>query len=305
MSGSLLVLDSLFDTLDIETAAAARLGWTIERWNKSPSSLGAAEAVVHVTTRVDDALQDRMTACRVVGRFGTGLDTVDQQAAARRGISVVGVRHYCVPELTTHTLALGFALDRQVNGYEPDWSWETAAQSVALPGRRRATVVGFGAIGQAVATALAALSINVRVVTHHDAARAAGFETVPLDEGLAHADYLFLHAALTADNAKLIGEAQIDRLPEGAILVNTARFGLVDDSALAKSLAAGRIGGAGLDVRLPSTSPLRHLLGDPRLLVTPHIGWYSRRSADELRRRTIEETIAEAMRLRVNARRSV
>ena len=80
----------------------------------------------------------------------------------------------------------------------------------------------------------------------------------------------------------------------GAILVDTARLGLLDEGAVADALTSGRLAGVALDARLGPDSPLRRLLGDPRLLVTPHIGWYSERSAVELRRRTIEATIDAA-----------
>jgi D-3-phosphoglycerate dehydrogenase len=93
----------------------------------------------------------------------------------------------------------------------------------------------------------------------------------------------------------------VNQLSRNTILVNTARLGLVDEAALAGALSDNRIAGIGIDARLAPTSPLRPLLGDRRLIVTPHIGWYSERSAAELRRRAIENTIAEAMRLRGNS----
>ena len=113
---SLLVLDGLFDDLDVETAVAAARGWSVRRWDGSEPQLLDAEVVLHVRTRVDRALIGRMPACRVVARFGTGLDTVDHAAAAERGIRVVGVRDYCIPELASLTLGLAFALDRRVDG---------------------------------------------------------------------------------------------------------------------------------------------------------------------------------------------
>src|SRR5262245_22747619 len=112
---TLIVLDGLFEDLDIESRVAAEKDWAIARWDGSDAMLRSAEAVVHVRTKVDRTKLDMMPACRVVGRFGTGLDSVDQDAARERGIRVVGVRDYCIPELTSHTLALAFALDRGVD----------------------------------------------------------------------------------------------------------------------------------------------------------------------------------------------
>jgi phosphoglycerate dehydrogenase-like enzyme len=295
---SLLVLDGLFDDLDVEAAAASARGWSVERWDGSDAALAAAVAVVHVRTRVDRDLMARMPACRVVGRFGTGLDSVDQTAAQDRGIRVVGVRDYCIPELASHTLGLAFALDRHVADMRsgelgPDDSWQDVAARLRLPGRTTATVIGLGSVGTAVARALAAIGIAVGVVTRRDAAevRAIGAEPVTMADGLAGAGFVFLHTALTAESERLMHAGTLALMSPDAILVNTARLGLMDEAAVAAALEDGRLGGVGLDARLAPQSPLRPLLGSSHLMVTPHIGWYSARSARELRERTVTATI--------------
>jgi phosphoglycerate dehydrogenase-like enzyme len=244
---------------------------------------------------------DRMPACRVVARFGTGLDTVDQAAAAERDIRVVSVRDYCIPELTTHTLGLAFALDRRLGSardgrMRPDDSWHDVATRLPIPGRTSATVVGFGSIGAAATRALLAVGIGVRVVTRHgaDAASRLGATPAPLDDALADAGFVFLHTSLEPATANLIDAERLKRMAPGAILINTARIGLIDEAAVARSLKEGRLGGLALDAKLRSDSPLRDLFGDPRFLVTPHIGWYSDRSARELRERTVRSAIGNA-----------
>ena len=295
---SILVLDGLFDDLDVEGAVAAARGWSVRRWDGNESTLREAEVVVHVRTKVDRGLMDRMPACRVVGRFGTGLDTVDQAAAGERGIRVVGVRDYCIPELASLTLGLAFALDRRVDGVrtgmlDPDDNWQAVASRVSLPGRTVATVVGLGSAGTAVTRALLSIGLAVRVVTKHgaDTARALGATSVRLSEALAGAGFIFLHAALNAETERLINERALALMSRDTILVNTARIGLLDEGAVAGALTSGHLGGLGLDARLAPDSPLRAFLGDPRLMITPHIGWYSARSARELRERTIAGAI--------------
>jgi len=294
----LLVLDGLFDDLDVETAVAASRGWSVHRWDGSESRLHEAEVVAHVRTRVDRNLIDRMPACRVVARFGTGLDTVDHAAAAEKGIRVVGVRDYCIPELASLTLGLAFALDRRLDGVrtgmlDPDDSWQAVASRVPLPGRTTATVIGLGSVGTAVTRALLAIGIAVRVVTRHgaDAARAIGAAPVGLSDGLAGAGFVFLHTALSAETQGMIDRQALALMSPGTILINTARLGLLDEAAVAAAMQAGDLGGLGLDARLAPESPLRGLLGDPRMMITPHIGWYSARSARELRERTIRAAI--------------
>lgn len=300
-SSALLVLDGLFDDLDIEGATAASKGWSVTRWDGSDASLREAEIILHVRTRVDRALIDRMPALRVVARFGTGLDTVDRDAAGKRGIHIVGVRDYCIPELTTHTLGLAFALDRQLTAARDgrlttDDSWQDVATRLPMPGRRTATVIGFGSVGAAVTRALVASCIAVKVVTRHgaDAASAAGATPVSLDDGLADSGFVFLHTSLDTETAGMIDAARLRAMAPGTILVNTARIGLIDEGAVAASLREGHLGGLALDAKLAADSPLRGLLGDPRILVTPHIGWYSGRSARELRERTVLAAIARA-----------
>jgi phosphoglycerate dehydrogenase-like enzyme len=297
--GVVLVLDSLFDNMSIETDAAESAGWSVERWDGTEERLATAEVVVHVGTRIDATMLARMPRCRVVGRFGTGIDTVDVAAATAAGVAVVTVRDYCIPELSTHTLGLAFALERRIRlaadgRLNQDRTWQEVALDFPIAGRTAATVVGFGAIGSAVTRALLACDYRVAVVTAHGAERARelGAEVVALEEGLRRGEIVFLHTALTKKTARLIDRRRLAAMPDGAILVDTARLGLIDEAAVADALDSGRLGGLGLDARLAADSPLRPRLGDPRVLVTPHIGWYSERSAAALRARTIVETIA-------------
>jgi phosphoglycerate dehydrogenase-like enzyme len=295
---TLVVLDGLFDDLDVETHVAAANGWGIVRWDGSDAMLRSAEAVVHVRTKVDRTMLGKLAACRVVGRFGTGLDSVDQVAARECGVRVVGVRDYCIPELAGHTLGLAFALDRRVDAIRagrlsPDASWQEVAAKQPMPGRTTATVIGYGSVGAAVTKALIALGIAVRVVTAHGADKAyrAGATPVSLDRALVGAGFVFLHAALGNDTAAMIDSDRLERFSPGTILIDTARIGLLDEAAVAAALAAGRLAGLGLDAKLAADSPLRPYLTDERVLITPHVGWYSERSARELRRRTVQATI--------------
>ena len=298
---TLLLLDGLFDDLEVETATAAEKGWRIDRWDRSDAGLRGVEAVLHVRTSIDRALLDRMPDCRVVARFGTGLDTVDQAATSERGIRVVGVRDYCIPELATHTLGLAFALDRRIDAARDgrlalDATWQDVSSRLPIPGRIAATVIGLGSVGTAVTRALLAMGVTVKVVTRHgsDLARALGATPVALDEGLADVGFVFLHTSLEKETARMIDAERLRRMQSGTLLINTARIGLLDEAAVASAIDSGNLGGAGLDAKLAPDSPLRRLSTDPRLLVTPHIGWYSARSARELRRRTVLAAIASA-----------
>jgi D-3-phosphoglycerate dehydrogenase len=297
---TVVVLDSLFESLDVEREAAARYGAQVVRVQDEPSLLASAEVVAHVRTRVDAELIAAMPACRVIARFGTGLDTVDLDAAKRAGIAVVGVRDYCIPELTSHTLALAFALTRRIQELEGlEAGWDEVVASVPLRGRRRAAVVGLGSVGAAVASALVAMRFDVLAVTSRsDAARTVGAVPATLEHALEAADLVLLHLALTEETAGLLDRRRLALMPPGAILVNTARLALLDEHAVAEALEEGRLGGLGLDARLAPGSPLARLRSDPRVIVTPHVGWYSEASARSLRERAIGDALEHALRPR-------
>ena len=291
----LVVLDSLFASLELEQEVADRRSATLERWDGDPRSLADADVVAHVRTRVDAELIAAMQRCRVITRFGTGLDTVDVAAAAAAGIDVLTVRDYCVPELPTHTLALAFALERRLAeiSAQPRASWDEVIATHPVSRRSQATVVGLGSVGRRVAAALQALGYTVFAVTRHagDEARAAGYRVVPLEEGLAEGDLVFLHTALDDITRNLIDERRLRRMRKGAILVNTARLALLDEAAIAAGLDEGLLGGLALDAKLEPDSPLLRFAGDPRLLVTPHVGWYSEQSAAALRTTAIASAL--------------
>jgi D-3-phosphoglycerate dehydrogenase len=297
-----VILDSLFDDLDIEREVAGSYAAGVERWDGTAGALSSADIAMHVRTRVDAKLIDGLTRCRVIGRFGTGLDSVDLPAAAAAGIEVVGVRDYCLPELPTHTLALGFSLVRRVGelASEQAASWDVVAAERPVHRRPCAVVVGLGSVGSRVAAALVALDYSVIAVSEHGHATASalGIDLVPLADALARADIVFLHCALDDRTRGLIDAARLALLPRGALLVNTARLGLLDEHAVATALADGQLGGLGLDAQLGSESPLRPFLGNPRVLVTPHIGWYSVESASELRRQAMAAALVAAGRPR-------
>jgi D-3-phosphoglycerate dehydrogenase / 2-oxoglutarate reductase len=294
----ILVLDSIFDSLDVEEDVAVSLGASLSRWGGDWDELLRADIVVHVRTSIGAEMIGALKRCRVIGRFGTGLDTVDLDAADRAGIAVIGVRDYCVRELASHTIAIALALERRL--FESvslararHIDWQEFANTVPVKGRECATVIGLGAVGRAVAAALVGLSYEVLAVTEHgaDVVSELGLNRVTLDESLARGEFVFLHRPLTNDSARIVNGERLALMKPGALLVNTARLGLVDEAAVAVALREQRLGGIAIDAQLPSASPLRALQDDARVLITPHVGWYSERSARELRAQTIRQSV--------------
>ena len=256
-----------------------------------PSEIAAdAVGVVISNEPCTAAVLDRMPALRSVSCIGTGLDHVDLDAAAARGVEVTSGQGANAEAVADHTLAmllaltrgLGFAQERIYAG--EGWSpWPPV-----IPHDLRETTVGllgFGKIGQAVAARVRAFGSSV---AYHDplvpappdglAARSVGF-----DELFDVADVLSVHVPLMDATRGLVGAAQLARLRQGAILLNLSRGGIVDERAALAALEDGRLAGLGLDVfereGVGSPPPPRH----PRLVVTPHMGGISDRVARETR----------------------
>jgi D-3-phosphoglycerate dehydrogenase len=240
---------------------------------------------------------DALPRCRLVVRYGVGVDNVDVEAAAERGVWVANVPDYGRDEVADHTLALALAvlrgvvaLDRSVR----EGTWDLAA---ARPLRRLSAltwgVVGCGAIGTAVAGRAAGLGMRVLGYDVDQVRSEPPIERVPLEELLEAADLVSLHAALTPDSHHLVGAAALARMRPTAFLVNTARGGLVDSGALLAALDAGELAGAALDV-LEGEPPDElgwRLARHPRVVATPHAAWYSEEAFSTLKTEVAREAL--------------
>lgn len=247
-------------------------------------------AYVPLTRTVIEALP----RCRLISVSAIGYSAVDIEAAADRGISVCAIDDYCAGEVADHTLLLMLALARRLPDYhsqvqvEHRWEWDSVS------GLRRLSdltlgLIGFGAIGQAVARR--ALGFGVSVIANDpwaDTSSAAELDVqlCELQEIFTRSDIISLHCALTTDNEKFINRDAFQRMRNKPILINTARGGLVDETALIEALDTGQIAAAGLDVLTEESPDVggSPLIGRPNVVLTPHVAFYSDRSILENRR---------------------
>jgi D-3-phosphoglycerate dehydrogenase / 2-oxoglutarate reductase len=233
------------------------------------------------------------TALRVVARLGVGLDNIAVQAATDNGVLVTNVPDYCVEEVSDHAVGLVLAwtrglvvADREVRAGR----WNPAGARLRRLATLTCGVVGYGRIGRATASKLLALGARV-MVSDPFPPPDTDVPVVELDELLAGSDVVVLHAPLTDATHHLIAARELALMPPGALLVNVSRGGLVDTEALAASLRAGHLGGAGLDVLEEEPSVPADLLEHPSVVLTPHIAFSSDASVVELRRRAAEEVV--------------
>jgi len=298
----IVAVDHRFDDLAIERAVLESAGTEVrdlrglDRGNVLDACADADAILAGARFRFDAEAIARFGRCRVIVRYGIGVDNVDTATATKAGIWVAFVPDYCVEEVADHALALVLALNRrlvELDGLVRAGRWGIPD---GLAVRRLSScvlgIIGFGRIGEAVGRRAAALGMEVIA---HDPVRleadieGAGATSVGLDELLAASDYVSLHAPPVQGGA-LLGAAELGRLKYGAAIVNVGRAGLIDEEALVAGLVAGRIAGAALDVTAQEPlQPPSPLLDAPNLIVTPHAAWYSLESIVELRTKTAEE----------------
>jgi D-3-phosphoglycerate dehydrogenase / 2-oxoglutarate reductase len=316
VAGLVVITDCDHDTIDPERAVLDGHGVELRRLQcRTPREVadqaGDADVLINQYVPITAEVLDALPRCRLVVRYGVGVDNVDVAAAAERGVWVANVPDYGRDEVADHTLALALAvlrgvvvLDRSVR----DGTWDLEA---ARPLRRLATlsygVVGCGAIGAAVAGRAAGLGMRVLGYDLPQVRSGPPIERVPLEELLATADVVSLHAALTDQTHHLIGAAALARMRPTAFLVNTARGGLVDAAALLAALDDGKLAGAALDV-LEGEPPDElgwRLARHPRVVATPHAAWYSEESFHTLKTEVAREALrvleGEAPRSPVNS----
>jgi D-3-phosphoglycerate dehydrogenase len=233
--------------------------------------------VVRSQVQVDAALLEAGRNLRVVGRAGTGLDNVDAAAAAHLGIAVVNAPGGNAVAAAELTLGLLLSVARHIPAADASMragAWTRARFAGTELRGKTLGIVGLGRIGLAVADRAAAFGMRVLGTDPYVAAEVAerhGIEVVDLADLLARVDVVTVHVPLNAETTGLLGRAAISALKPGAIVLNLARGGVVDEAALAEALREGRLGGAGIDVyehEPPAGSPL---LDAPNVVLTPHI----------------------------------
>ncbi len=301
MGGKVVVTDSVFPSLDPERAVLRGLADV----QLAPSK---EEAVLREVARDADALLNcyaplsrdliaSLRRCRVIARYGIGVDTVDLGAASAAGIMVTNVPDYCIDEVSDHALALILALTRGVARAllatrAGAWDVGVVRPLHRLRGRTLA-LVGFGRIARALGAKAAPLGLRVLAYDPYvgpEAISAGGAEPVDLSTALREADILSIHVPLTEETLHLIDQRALAAMKPTALLVNTSRGAVVDTAALAMALRAERLAGAGLDV-LETEPPSAEveLLRLANVIVTPHVAFYSEESLLELQTRAAEE----------------
>ena len=308
MSFIVAITDYVFPSLEPEQRVLAPLGVELRLAQcKSEEEIidlaQEADAVLNCYAKLTARVISELKHCRIIARYGIGVDNVDLAASTRAKILVTNVPDYCIDEVSDHALALLLALARRVVAADSDvksGAWDVVAHAGIRRLRGQTLgLVGLGKIAKALTSKVQPLGMKVLVYDPYlepELVARHGAEAVSLDRLLAEADAISIHVPLSPETRNLIGQRELTRMKPTAFLINTSRGGIVDEQAVAVALKENRLGGAALDVLSPEPPPRDHPLRQaPNVILTPHLAFYSRESVIELQTKAAEE-VARALR---------
>jgi D-3-phosphoglycerate dehydrogenase len=307
MSFIVAITDYVFPSLEPERAVLAPLGVDLRpqqcRTEEELIALAQdADAVLNCYAKITAHVIEKLGNCKIIARYGIGVDNVDLAAASKARILVTNVPDYCVDEVSDHALALILSLARKIVAADTgvksgNWRVTAHAEIRRLRGQTLG-LLGFGKIAKALASKVQPLGMKVLVYDPYlDAELISGYgaEAVRLDRLLAEADAISIHVPLSSETRNIIGERELALMKATAFLINTSRGGIVDERSLAVALKERQLGGAALDVLDIEPPPADHPLRQaPNIILTPHLAFYSRESVIELQTKAAEE-VARAL----------
>jgi D-3-phosphoglycerate dehydrogenase / 2-oxoglutarate reductase len=255
-----------------------------------------ADGIINQYAPISRDVIESLERCRVISRYGIGVDTVDLAAATQRGIVVSNVTDYCVDEVADHAMALLLSSARKVamlNRAVKSGSWDYKAGVPIFRLRGRVLgLVGFGKIPQNLSVKARAFGLEVIAydpfVPEH-VAQGLGVRLVGMEELCAASHYISVHLPLTSKTRHFISEGELRSMRSDCILINTSRGPVIDEHALARSLQNGELAGAALDVLEKEPIERGHpLLSMEQAIINPHVAWYSEESQAELQRKAAQ-----------------
>lgn len=256
----------------------------------------SADAILTCWSQVTRVVLEAAARCKIVSRYGIGLDNIAVDDATRLGMIVTNVPDFCLDEVSDHALALLLACNRRIVGFARATragAWDSSVGRT-LPRLRGQTLglIGYGAIGRTLALKAAPLGLKVLAYTPRiarDSVIPNGSATNDLDALLRASDYISIHAPLNSETRDMIGERELRLMKPTAALINTSRGAIVNETALVRALAEGWIAAAALDVLVQEPPVPNHpLLTFDNVIVTPHVAFASEDAVADLRARAAE-----------------
>ena len=282
-----VLTDYVWESLEVEKNTLAGVAELVPMQTKKPDEFidAAADCDALLNTYagpITAEVMARMPKCKIIARYGIGVDTIDLEAATTAGIIVTNNPTYCIEEVAEHTMALLLACARKVVFYDRlvrsgRWEVPPGKPMFRLAGSTLG-LVGFGNIARAVAVRAAAFGMKVRYSDPF--VKEGQFDTpgtsADLDTLLGEADFVSIHPPLVPQTRGMMNDDAFAKMKKGAWIINCARGPIVDTAALVRALDAGHIAGAALDTTDPEPLPNPHPLRDrDNVIINPHVAWYS------------------------------
>ncbi|NOU96592.1 C-terminal binding protein [Paenibacillus sp. LMG 31456] len=292
---SLQIEQDVLDQLDIEFITSAQCKTEEEVIELARD----ADAILNQYAPITEKVIQNLNNCKVISRYGVGVNTIDLDAATRKGIVVANCTDYCIDEVADHALALLLASTRKVSlldAYIKRGVWEYKRAIPIYRLREKVLgLVGFGKIPQNLSLKAKALGLQVKAYDPFITSEIASkyeVELVDLDTLCRTSDFISVHVPLTPKTQGLISTKQFSEMKREAIIINTSRGPLIDEQAMITALQSSRIAGAALDVLehepIKSDNPLLEM---EQVILNPHVAWYSEESERELKGKVAQNIV--------------
>jgi len=259
-----------------------------------------ADGLINQYASLTKRVFENLPKCKVVARYGVGIDSIDLKAATELGIIVANVPGYCIDEVSDHTIALILSLVRKTSFFNQKvksnmWDFRLGIPIHRIRGKTMG-LIGCGKIGLEVAKKTSVFGVRVIAFDPYIERAPDGIELTSLDNVLKGSDVISIHCPLNDSTRHLIGERAFKKMEKKPLLINTSRGPIVDEKPLIRALEQGLISGAGLDV-LETEPPDSNnpMLKMENVILSPHVSFYSEESISELKRRTAKNVLAVLM----------
>lgn len=252
-----------------------------------------ADGLINQYARLTRRVLENLPKCKVISRYGVGLDPVDLRAATDFGIIVANVPDYCIREVADQTLSMILALIRKIVFFDQkvksgQWDFRQGRPIHQIKGKTLG-LVGCGRIGLEVAKRILSFGVSVVAFDPYIQKVRKGVQLTDFDTVLKESDFISIHCPLNESTRHLIGEKEFKKMTKKPLLINTSRGPIIDEKALIQALVEGRVSGAGLDVlEQEPPDPQNPFLKMENVILSPHVGFYSEESIHELKRRAAQ-----------------
>ena len=299
-----VITDYQYDNIDTERKIITGAGFELYDYQvKSPEkvipAVKDADAIITQYAHITDEVIDSLQHCKVIIRYGIGVNNVDIERAAQKGIYVCNVPDFCLEEVSDHTISMMLSLSRKLPILTAAFRRGDSGYGRAVPVFRfcESTVglIGFGHIPQIVARKLAGFGVKIKAFDPYgnkSVADELGVKLVEFDEILNTSDFISVHCPLNSSTQNMITSREFKQMKHTAFIVNTARGGIINEQDLIEALRRKEIAGCGIDVfENEPVAPDHPLLNMENVIATPHCAWYSETAINKLQHSVADEAV--------------